>query len=305
MKKITTFLSLALLVGSMSAQQLDQLEMGPTPSTLPTGNVIAPCSIDVDPDNAYGGAINATDYASKFSLPEDQVFQASEVSMIVGVYNDPGYDIDEGTEFEFSFYEDYGSIPAPTALTSVVNTPSSAEFLEEITLTDGSLVRLFQITVDVSGLDAIESVPGSGMDYFFGIGMTDDEGVQIGLNFSLSATGSITYYLDGGEWTVFNAADPDDLSFTYSLTGDCDVLSTNDFALSQITVYPNPTSTVFNVNLPADVEVISSSVVDIMGRITGASFANGQVNVSGLADGIYFLKLQTNKGEFSTKVIKQ
>lgn len=83
------------------------------------------------------------------------------------------------------------------------------------------------------------------------------------------------------------------------------VVGINDNVLSNVAVYPNPTSDVFNIDLPAGVEVLSSSLVDVMGRTTGVTYINGQMNVSALAKGVYFLNMETNQGSFTQKVVKQ
>lgn len=82
-------------------------------------------------------------------------------------------------------------------------------------------------------------------------------------------------------------------------------LSTNDVLAGNVAVYPNPTSDVFNIDLPKGVEVTSSSLVDVMGRTTGVQYINGQMNVSALAKGVYFLNIDTNQGSFTQKVVKQ
>lgn len=82
-------------------------------------------------------------------------------------------------------------------------------------------------------------------------------------------------------------------------------LSVNDNLAGNVAIYPNPTTNVFNIDLPAGVEVTSSSLVDITGRITNVQYNNGQMNVSALAQGVYFLNLETTHGSFTQKVVKQ
>jgi len=84
-----------------------------------------------------------------------------------------------------------------------------------------------------------------------------------------------------------------------------DELSTNDVLAQKVSVYPNPVTDVLNINLPSDVVVNSSVLVDVLGRTTGAVYRNGQMDVSGLSQGVYFLKLETNLGSYTQKVVKQ
>ena len=82
-------------------------------------------------------------------------------------------------------------------------------------------------------------------------------------------------------------------------------LSVNDVLSGNVAIYPNPTTDVFNVQLPSNVVVNSSSLVDVLGKTTGVVYSNGEMNVSALAPGVYFLKLDTNVGSYTQKVVKQ
>src|SRR5690554_272935 len=93
-------------------------------------------------------------------------------------------------------------------------------------------------------------------------------------------------------------------SFAWNMSNEPKV-SVGDNIAEMVSIYPNPTTDVFNIQLPASVEVISSSLVDVTGRTTGIEYNNGQMNVSGLAQGVYFLNLETSHGSLTQKVVKQ
>lgn len=82
-------------------------------------------------------------------------------------------------------------------------------------------------------------------------------------------------------------------------------LSVNEVLAGNVAVYPNPTTDVFNVQLPSNVVVNASSLVDVLGKTTGVVYSNGQMDVSALAPGVYFLNLDTNFGAYTQKVVKQ
>ena len=82
-----------------------------------------------------------------------------------------------------------------------------------------------------------------------------------------------------------------------------DALSVDNVWTSNVSVYPNPSSNVFNISLPSNVEVLNSSLVDILGKTTGVVYNNGQMNVSSLAPGVYFMNLETNLGAYNQKVV--
>ena len=84
-----------------------------------------------------------------------------------------------------------------------------------------------------------------------------------------------------------------------------EVLGLGDNDLTGVAVYPNPAQEVLNVTLPSNVEVNSATLIDVLGKTTGASLENGQMNIADLAAGVYILNMDTNLGSFSQKVIKQ
>jgi hypothetical protein len=85
-------------------------------------------------------------------------------------------------------------------------------------------------------------------------------------------------------------------------------LSTNDFTTSyDIVVYPNPTAETININsINNSINVVS--VYSIDGKLV-ATYRNPltsdsySIDVQNLATGIYTLKVETNNGSFTKKII--
>lgn len=93
-----------------------------------------------------------------------------------------------------------------------------------------------------------------------------------------------------------------DAQFFLTLTGDT-ILSTDGFALSQISVFPNPATEILNVNIPSTVELNGVTLYDVLGKSTNVSLSNGQINVSNLARGVYILNVDTSAGTLTEKVV--
>jgi hypothetical protein len=88
-----------------------------------------------------------------------------------------------------------------------------------------------------------------------------------------------------------------------NLLGDS-TLGTDNFALSQISIFPNPTNDVLKVTLPSNLELINATLFDLVGKNSGVKFSDGlQADVSNLSSGIYILKIETTGGILSQKVI--
>lgn len=114
-------------------------------------------------------------------------------------------------------------------------------------------------------------------------------------------TANTTYY-----WNVtpINTVGPTtgtvvDWSFT---TGTLGIENNN---LAEISLYPNPVVDVLNITLPSSVELQSATMHDLLGKQTQVSIGeNNTINMSQMAAGVYILKLETNQGTMTQKVIK-
>lgn len=86
-------------------------------------------------------------------------------------------------------------------------------------------------------------------------------------------------------------------------------LSTNEFAEGQFSVYPNPSSDIFNIKMTNSFEDVTFSVYDVTGKVVLNSDSkpvnqtNYTLDMNGYASGIYFLKITTNLGEATKKLI--
>lgn len=93
-------------------------------------------------------------------------------------------------------------------------------------------------------------------------------------------------------------------SYVMNVLGD-EILSVGSNLADVISVYPSPATDVLNIKLPSSVEVEKASLISILGKTTGVTYSNGEMNVSSLAPGVYFLNIQTNLGAYTQKIIKQ
>ncbi len=73
--------------------------------------------------------------------------------------------------------------------------------------------------------------------------------------------------------------------------------------ISELTLYPNPTKSILNIL--TDKEISAINIVDISGRTTAIkTLSHNSVDVSNLANGVYFIEITTNEGQFRKKLIK-
>lgn len=83
-------------------------------------------------------------------------------------------------------------------------------------------------------------------------------------------------------------------------------LSLNDTLVDDLIIYPNPTTGIININATYGFETAIYTVFDISGkRILNGKFSDNSIDVTGLADGNYILRIM-NEGQIkSQKFIKK
>jgi hypothetical protein len=82
-------------------------------------------------------------------------------------------------------------------------------------------------------------------------------------------------------------------------------LATNDFFKGNFSVYPNPATTVLNIDNRNNLDITSAQITDVNGRVV--SQVNGtvsQINIADLTAGVYFLKVTSSQGVGTTRVVK-
>lgn len=106
------------------------------------------------------------------------------------------------------------------------------------------------------------------------------------------ATGALTLLGDGSsrEYSLFAIQDP--------------ALGVNKFNLDAMSVYPNPASKYIHIANPNGTVIKNAVLFDIMGRKTGVSLINGELDVEGLSNGVYILNIETENGTLTKKIIK-
>lgn len=92
----------------------------------------------------------------------------------------------------------------------------------------------------------------------------------------------------------------------FTVEGEPAPLSVESNLISQVVIYPNPTSDILNVRIPSSIEVTNVALFDLLGKNTGVSFSNnGTIDISNLSRGVYLLSLETTEGTLTQKVVKQ
>lgn len=104
--------------------------------------------------------------------------------------------------------------------------------------------------------------------------------------------------------------DPQSQNFSLILSGNNLTLSSNDNAISDFRLWPNPTSEVLNINFKSIDNRVDIYIYDINGRkvynkiLEGSnSLDNYEIDVSSFSSGFYFLKIKNGNRIFNEKII--
>lgn len=85
-------------------------------------------------------------------------------------------------------------------------------------------------------------------------------------------------------------------------------LGTQDFFAANYAVYPNPATDVLNINSKNNMTINDMQITDLNGRVVksvkGTGVSTSQINISDLNSGVYFLKITSDLGTGTTKVVK-
>ncbi|MCH9661761.1 MAG: T9SS type A sorting domain-containing protein [Bacteroidetes bacterium] len=130
-----------------------------------------------------------------------------------------------------------------------------------------------------------------------------------GQNFSINYTnveGADTVVQYGFFVAGINA-NPVDESALGSVVVSAPLLGTNDVAAINVSVYPNPSNSVWNIET-TNQNISTVEIYNILGKKVQSTPSNStsvSINNESLAKGIYLAKISTDAGDVSVKLIKQ
>ena len=88
-------------------------------------------------------------------------------------------------------------------------------------------------------------------------------------------------------------------------TNIVDVLDVNNFEAINIRVYPNPVKDLLYLDVPSSLKVNSVKLFDISGKLVQLFKNHNFLDLGSMRQGLYILKIETDKGDFNQKVIKR
>lgn len=93
-------------------------------------------------------------------------------------------------------------------------------------------------------------------------------------------------------------------AFGWTLTGS-EVIGVGENLAEMVSIYPNPTTDILNIQVPSSVEITSVAMYDVLGKRVSVSYANNVIDTANLSTGVYMLKVETSAGALTQKIVKQ
>ena len=126
----------------------------------------------------------------------------------------------------------------------------------------------------------------------------------------IAADGTLGGRFTGGKggWTVQNGYLPGLFGQVVEIPEFLKPLSIKTIINDEITVYPNPTTGELKVETHSNASLQSVEIYDVMGKkchVLRVTRHENEIDITHLSNGIYFLKITTDSGVVTKKVIKQ
>lgn len=123
-----------------------------------------------------------------------------------------------------------------------------------------------------------------------------------GIEITTQSETTFTETLDKGVYTYSVVArNGKNYSLPAFVVANIDIVSLNEVSMSDVSIYPNPTTGILNVNIDKDFDAV---VYNYQGQVMMKMNDNSrQLDLSNLTAGIYFVEIRTNNNAFVKKVI--
>ena len=201
---------------------------------------------------------------------------------------------DDGKEITLNIYTATSDDLTTATLTLVGSATHTSAEADDLTLVSVAL----SASIPANSTIAFEILAGdsgtnTGETFFPGI----NDGGENDDSYLMSAACNITTP------TTTSAIGFADNQYVMNVVGN--VLSVDEFDMNQISVTPNPTTEFINIDIPNNSGNFVSELFDITGKQVLKRENLETLNVSQLRSGIYILRIKTDNGVVSRRIVKE
>lgn len=300
MKKITLALGAVLIATASFGQTTVVDATNGDFDTIITGNTrvsTAPCAFSEDSngfENGLGNTNLTIEVGDDFTVPDGENFtlEAITFNMITaGTFTDVTVRVYEHDGATFPDVQLLDEVIIPLSITDIGDA-FGRDVLEVVVELPVPLLLPGEVGADTTYWISIWTPNGDGADAFWETSTVSPSPLNVVFKLGADPDG----WADGGGPTAC----------VFVAEGDCElILSVGDNLADLVNIYPNPATTIVNIDAPASVEILGATLFDVLGKNTGVSLNNGTIDVSNLSRGVYILKVQSAKGTLTQKLIKR
>jgi len=204
------------------------------------------------------------------------------------------------------FYQT-SSFSQPDGILNVIVSP-----IDETTINVYSIVHFLNVTEYINHeIDIENNTINLNLCYHISVFPLEDTVTHNNLIDVIGLTGEYTLNInifEDSEGCYINVLDSASMSLTLPLDEEVTLANPTFSLQNNITIYPNPVKKTLQINMQSQgfgSIVRSIHVYDAMGKKLLETNNGTQLDVSNLASGLLFIKIETNKGIITKKVIKE
>jgi uncharacterized repeat protein (TIGR01451 family) len=277
-------------INPLSVEIIEVTLINAIPPTLNGGEVLV-LDLQVTPDT---NDVNIKDNLLEFEQTVVNSYDPNDKMVVQGAQLDDD-DIDQYLDYRIRF-QNLGTANALNVkITDTIDNnldwstfqPITSSHDYRIEIMDGEQINYYFDNIDLP----FETADPAGSNGYITYKIKPKPTVQIGDTFENTAY----IYFDFNLPIITNTA----------YTTVVDKLSTEAFDLSRIKMYPNPVADMLYLEVPNTLKVNSIQLFDISGKLIIAFENHKTLDVNGINQGMYILRIETDKGEFNQKVIKR
>ena len=174
-----------------------------------------------------------------------------------------------------------------------------------VTETPISTFAIYTVTFDFTTPVVLDNLAvGTDSTFWvgFSMGNADDGDTGVTGGDLVSGLPYALYNDTEGAWVLSSGAPL--LDGTYTFEGICS-LGVDEFSLNNISVSPNPTTKFINIDMPNGNNNFVSELYDITGKQVLQANNMETIDVSQIKSGIYILRIKTDSGVTSRRIVKK
>lgn len=256
-----------------------------------------PCSA-MNPSNFFENGLQSSAQSTRM-VANDFVVEAGAVFTINQIIFN-FFTTDAIVAVEVAYYEDNNGIPG-----AEIGAVENIDPVSSIDIGEFGVV-IHEVTINLPDFDFVAQ---PNMDTTFWVSIlaanaTGDDFCYWETSTATLEGNPVAFNDNGAGWEQYDNGSGPPWDGVYEYIGNC-LLNSGDQMISKFMVYPNPVTDQLHLVIPNSEEITSMALFDISGKQMDVTNTVNSLDVSKLPNGFYILKVVSEEGTLSHKVVKQ